>query len=84
MRCRAFLTFMALQALNFVLITVNYRAVAHEQYEWAILTDGVICLLGWSLLKRLTGADGWWARGGYVCGGMIGSAAGMYLTRVWG
>ena len=79
-----FATFAALQALNFVLITVNYRAVAHQQYAWAIVTDGVICLLGWSLLKRVMDAQGWPARSGYIVGGMVGSAAGMYLTRVWG
>lgn len=79
-----FTVFAAMQSINFVVITVNYRAVAHQQYAWAIATDGMICLLGWSLLKRLTEANGWLARGGYICGGMAGSALGMWLTRVWG
>jgi hypothetical protein len=80
---RPFTTFMGLQALNFILITVNYRAVAHEQLFWVIASDGVICLLSWTLLKRLTEASGWPSRSGYVCGGMVGSAIGMWLTRVW-
>lgn len=81
---RAFFAFALLQAVNFLLITVNYRAVAHVQYPYAILTDGAICLLGWTLLKKITEAKGWAARAGYVCGGMVGSFLGIWVTRVWG
>lgn len=81
---RPFLLFAALQATNFLLITVNYRAVAHVQYVWAALTDGIICLLSWTLLKKISEASGWSARIGYACGGMGGSLLGMWLTRIWG
>jgi hypothetical protein len=80
----AFLIFALLQTLNFVLLVVNIRAIAHVQYGWAIATDGAICLLGWTLLKKITEAKGWHARAGYVCGGMVGSFLGIWITRVWG
>lgn len=81
---RPFLFFAFLQATNFLLITINYRAVAHVQYVWAALTDGAICLLSWTLLKKIASADGWPSRIGYACGGMGGSILGIWLTRVWG
>ena len=81
---RSFSVFALLQCCNFILLVVNIRAIAHVQYVWAIATDGLICLLGWTLLRKIASAEGWASRAGYVCGGMIGSFVGIWITRVWG
>jgi hypothetical protein len=81
---RLFATFALLQCGYFVLLVVNIRAVAHAQYAAAVVTDGLICLCGWTLLKKIVAADGVASRCGYITGGMAGSALGIWLTRVWG
>lgn len=76
--------FFGLQGTNFLLIVVNMRAAAHLQYTMAALTDFLICLLSWTLLKKITEAQGWSAKLGYAFGGTCGSLLAMWLTRVWG
>lgn len=79
-----FATFAALQGISFVVAVVNIRALAHLQYGWAVLTDGLICWLGWTLFQKLKEANSTPAKVGYIVGGMAGSLVGMWVTRVWG
>ncbi len=81
---RIFLTFFGLQGMNFILLVVNIRAVAHSQYLWAVLTDGLICAVSWTLLQHRLACDSMVAKAGFILGGMIGSLVGMWLTRIWG
>lgn len=81
---RAFCLFAALQFLNYFNLTVNYRAVAHQQYVWAAISDAVACVLGWTLIKQIASAESWPARVGYVVGGTTASAAGIWITKAWG
>ncbi len=81
---RTFSTFFILQGVNFLLLVCNIRAVAHQQYFWAVVTDGVICAVSWTLLQHRLACDSVVAKAGFILGGMVGSLAGMYLTRIWG
>lgn len=81
---KVFLTFAFLQALSFVVQVVNIRALAHLKYKWAVLTDGLICLLGWTILRYMIKNDSIPALAGYLTGGMIGSFLGMWISRAWG
>lgn len=83
-KVQEFATFCGLQTLAFVLAVVNIRALAHLQYAWAVVTDGLICLLGWMLFKKMQEASSNIARAGYVIGGMLGSIIGMWVTQQWG
>ena len=79
-----FALFAALQFLNFLVLVINIRAISHEQIAAAIVTDGLACVLGWTLIKRVSQASSWPARVGYVAGGMSASWVGIWLTRTWG
>jgi hypothetical protein len=76
--------FFLIQVVDFVIVVINFRAVTHLHYTVAVITDGIICALGWTFLKKLKEEDGKEARAGFILGGMVGSLLGMYLTRVWG
>jgi hypothetical protein len=82
--CKTFVTFGAMQGLNFLLIVVNVRASSHLQYAMTAATDFAICLLSWSLFKKTMDAEGWAAKLGYATGGACGSLIAMWLTKTWG
>jgi hypothetical protein len=81
---RSFAKFGALQSVNFVIAVANIRALAHLQYGWAVLTDGLICILMWTIIKQIGEARDPYAKVGYVLGGMVGSLVGMWITNMWG
>lgn len=73
-----------LQFLNFLILTVNYRAVAHGLYTWTALTDMLICLINWTLIKKVANEDSMWARVGYLFGGTTAGIVGIWITQSWG
>lgn len=82
---RTFLTFFILQVINFILLVTNIRALAHLQYTMAVLTDGLICFMSWTVFKAMQrDVNSWAAKVGFISGGMVGSLLGMYITRRWG
>lgn len=81
---RDFATFFVLQGFQYLIVVVNTRAFTHLQYGMTAATDFVFCWLSWTLWKKISEAEGWAAKSGYMLGGTCGSLLGMYLTRVWG
>lgn len=74
-----------MQVVDFILLVANFRAIAHLHYVEAVATDGLMCLIGWTFFKTMQREiDNWHARAGFVVGGMVGSLAGMWVTRTWG
>jgi hypothetical protein len=78
------LLFAALQFTNYLVVTLNYRAIAHEQYVAACLTDGAACVLSYTVVRRIAGDKSKWGVVGMVIGGMAAAAVGIWLTRTWG
>jgi hypothetical protein len=81
---RDFLLFAGIQAIYYIDLVVNIRALAHLQYGWAVGTDGIAALLTWTLIKKVGNASGKAGMAGYIIGGMIGSLIGMLITKAWG
>jgi hypothetical protein len=81
---RSFAKFAVLQSLYFIVAVTNIRALAHLQYGWAVLTDGLFCILTWTIVKNIGEAKDPYSRIGYVIGGMVGSLIGMWITNMWG
>lgn len=81
---KSFWKIFILQVVDFILICVNFRAVAHLQYIPAILTDAAMCALGWTFFQIMKEDSSMGARVGFILGGVVGSFLGMYATRVWG
>jgi hypothetical protein len=81
---KSFWKIFALQLIDFILICINFRAVAHLQYVPAILTDTLMCAMGWSFFQIMKDDSSRGARAGFIVGGAVGSLIGMYVTRLWG
>lgn len=81
---RAFLTFAVLQFLSYLNLTINYRAIAHEQYAFAMVSDGIACLFSYTIVKRIQRNESRAGVVGMTLGGMCAAVVGMWLTRTWG
>lgn len=79
---KTFTLFFALQFFLFLLMTINYRAVAQARYGWTIATDMLISAAQFWIIRKVGGsAEDVVAWSGFVCGGAAGSATGIYLSK---
>lgn len=78
-----FFIFFALQFISYFNITVDMRAVNHEQYFVAMITNIVAPLIGWIMIKRVGESKDKWGMLAVVLGGVTAAWAGMWLTRYW-
>lgn len=79
-----FATFFALQFISYLLITVNYRAIAAGKYLWTAVTDLVFAALAFFLIQRVAHASTTEAWAGYTLGGVAGAQVGIWLSkRLW-
>ena len=72
------------QFTSYVVLTINFRAIAHEQYAFAAITAMLAALLSYTIVKRIQHDDNRSTLAGMMCGGTLGDLAGIYLTRFWG
>lgn len=70
-----------IQLINYTLLVLNFRAVAHADYFWSGLTDFVIASFGFFVIKKIAKSDDsfhLWL--GYALGGLAGSFVGIWLS----
>lgn len=70
--------------INYLVVSVNMRAVSYERYTWIAATDFVICVLNFSIIKRVSAAESLADRICYALGGTAGALLGVWLSRAWG
>ena len=79
---KTFGLFFALQFLLYLLITVNFRAIAQGRYGWTVFTDMLISAAQFWIIRKVgSSADSVIAWIGFVCGGAGGSSTGIYLSK---
>ena len=79
---KTFGLFFALQFLLYLLVTVNFRAIAQARYGWTVLTDTLISAAQFWIIRKVgSSAEDVVALSGFVCGGPMGSSAGIYLSK---
>lgn len=81
---KTFAMFFALQFVSYFNITVDMRAVNHDQYAVAAATNVVAPLIAWVMVKKI--GEQKRSLVGMVAvalGGVTSTWAGMWLTRVW-
>lgn len=71
------------QFAQFVVLTVNFRAIAHARYAEAGLSAAVASLLGYVITRKVAGANSHWGLVGLVIGGAAADMSGIWLTRAW-
>lgn len=80
---KAFWSMAALNFFGYLILTVNFRAISHEQYVAAGLTAAVAAINGYVITKRIVADEHGWGLVGLVVGGSIADMVGIYLTRAW-
>ena len=74
---------MAVQFASYLNLTINFRAIAHNQPFAAMGTDALAVLLSYFIIKRVAKAENYWTLAGMVIGGSLAAYVGMYLTKEW-
>jgi len=80
---RDFLLFFLLQFMSYFNLTVDMRAVNHEQYLIAGITNIIAPVIGWIMVEKVSKAKNRWGLIAVALGGVTATWAGMWLTRVW-
>jgi len=79
---KTFWLFFGLQFLFYLLVTVNFRAIAQARYGWTVLTDFLISAAQFWIIRRVgASAESFVALSGFVCGGAGGSSTGIWLSK---
>lgn len=77
-----FLLFIA-QILSFTFISINYRALAQANYLYAMLSDVLIALLSFFIIKRVAlskSTTSHWL--GYTLGSVFGTFIGIFISKL--
>ena len=81
---RDFFLMMLVQFISYLNLTFNFRAIAHEQYAWVCLTDGLAVVIGYFIIRKVSKAENGWSLAGMTIGGSLAGILGIWLTRNWG
>jgi len=74
-----------LQFLNYFVITWNYRVIAQSHYFSIAASDICIAALNFTIIRRVSKADGRLGQIGYALGGALGSLLATWATtKVYG
>lgn len=79
----SFLISMVVQYASYIVLTVNFRAIADAQYFWAWATAVSAAFLSYTIVRRVTKDETWWTVLGMMVGGGLGDLSGIWLTRHW-
>lgn len=81
---KAFCILFAVQYTQYLVLTVNYRSIAHEQYLMAAATAALAAVLAYTIVRRIVRDESRWGLAGMVAGGALADMTGIWLTRSWG
>ncbi len=82
---KEFFLFFVLQSVLYLNLTIDYRAVAHQQYALAAVTNIIAPILSWVMVKRIgTAKNETLGMVAVATAGALSTVLGMYLTRAWG
>lgn len=73
----------AAQFTQYVVLTINFRSIAHAQYAAAGLSAGTAAILGYYMTRKVARAETHWGLLGMVIGGGVADMIGIWLTRQW-
>lgn len=80
---KVFLLMAAVQFANYLNLVVNFRAIAHRKYGWAVASDAMASAFTFFVITKLAEIHTYPALAGMVIGGAFASACGIYLTEHW-
>jgi len=78
-----FLAAALLQFTHYLVLTVNFRAIAHKRWRWAIVTDAAAVMFSYFIVQQVANAEGYTVLAGMMLGGSAAAVAGIKLTEGW-
>lgn len=72
-----------LMFINFLVQSVNIRAVAQAQWGFIAITDALILTLNFTAIQKVAKADTRLEQVWYTIGGTIGALTGVWLSLYW-
>ncbi len=69
------------QFLNWLLVAMSFRFLAAGSYAGVAVVDGLIAFLSFTLTQKIADATTRSEQLAYTVGGVLGSLAGMWLTK---
>lgn len=80
---RNFLLSAIVQYISYVVLTINFRAIADAQYLFAGGTAMLAAFLSYTIVRRVVKDETWATVFGMMVGGGCGDMSGIWLTRAW-
>lgn len=80
---RTMFTMAALQFVQYVVLTINFRAIAHAQYGAAGITASVAAFMSYTIVRLVAKDESRWGLAGMMAGGAVADMVGIWLTRAW-
>lgn len=77
------LTLGSLQAIAYLVLVVNIRAVAKSKYLPAAVSEMVYALMNFMLIHRIVDAHTWPEALAYAIGCTVGTQCAMFVTKHW-
>jgi hypothetical protein len=72
----------AMNGVNYLLLVLNFRAVAQGSLSRTAITDALIAAAGFTIIGRVADAErGVLEHVAYVAGGVVGSVLALLLSR---
>jgi hypothetical protein len=76
-----FFLMMVVQFIHYTILTLNIRAIAHENYLLIMVTEaGAVCT-SYLVVRKIACNENHWTLLGMVIGGVAAGLLGTYLTR---
>lgn len=72
-----------LQALAYLVLVVNMRAVTHGKYLAVAATEVIYALMNFMLIHRIVESHTWTEACVYATGCTVGTLVAMWLTKHW-
>ena len=73
-----------LQFSQYFVLTINYRAIAHKKYWFAMCTDAAAVGFAYFIVKQIALAEGYVVLSGMMLGGAMAAVVGIWVTSNWG
>jgi hypothetical protein len=80
---RHLLTLGGLQALAYLVLVINIRAVARLRWAAVAVTEVIYALMNFLLIHRIVEAHTWPEALAYAAGCTVGTLAAMWATKHW-
>lgn len=79
----SFATIFAIQLILYLLLVINFRAVAQANLLWSVVSDTVIAAMNFFVIRKIANSqDSFIMFLGYTLGSAAGSVAGILLSKL--